>query len=423
MKWGVVIPAVFVGSKQERWGEFDRVMNLVRHFGMENEIKYLGVVSNKEMIVLYSTATALVMPTFFGPTNIPPIEAFNLGCPVITSNIRGIREQVGNAAILVNPRNPEEIAEAIYRVSTDINLRRILIEKGYKKAKDWTLQDFSLNLHSIIDECCLRLSKDNNIYQEEIYLPKEIVKEGIPWRQEFQTSIGLWNYYLSEGNDVKAERSFKEAISIKEVPEQVKFYLFATFGSYYLIQKRYKEAEEKFKETLSIREVPRQQIFHAILGLANCYSSQGKYTEAEERFNEALSLEVPPQTRFQAILGLGNCYSSQGKHKEAEERFKEALTIEEVPNSSRVFVYYNLGSMYERKGDYAKAIDKFKTVLTLAKDIKSLDGNILGNAHFHLGCIYQTLGEKERAKSEFENCLKLNPNHKKAKEKRAELCR
>ncbi|MBU1704134.1 MAG: tetratricopeptide repeat protein [Nanoarchaeota archaeon] len=42
--------------------------------------------------------------------------------------------------------------------------------------------------------------------------------------------------------------------------------------------------------------------------------------------------------------------------------------------------------------------------------------SFLNNVHFHLGCIYQSLGERERAKREFENCLKLVPGHKKAKE-------
>ncbi len=51
--------------------------------------------------------------TFFGPENLPPLEAFALKCPVIASNVSGSEEQLGDAAILVNPVNPEEIAQAI----------------------------------------------------------------------------------------------------------------------------------------------------------------------------------------------------------------------------------------------------------------------------------------------------------------------
>ena len=73
---------------------------------------------------------ALVMPTFFGPTNIPILEAWAFGCPVLTSDIRGIREQVGDAAVLVNPRSVEAIADGIYRLWTDENLGRMLGERG-----------------------------------------------------------------------------------------------------------------------------------------------------------------------------------------------------------------------------------------------------------------------------------------------------
>ena len=65
------------------------------------------------MISFYKYAVALVMPTFFGPTNIPPLEAFALGCPVITSNIYGIPEQVGDAALLVNLDKPLQVVPPI----------------------------------------------------------------------------------------------------------------------------------------------------------------------------------------------------------------------------------------------------------------------------------------------------------------------
>ncbi|MBU1614186.1 tetratricopeptide repeat protein [bacterium] len=93
------------------------------------------------------------------------------------------------------------------------------------------------------------------------------------------------------------------------------------------------------------------------------------------------------------------------------------MAIEGIPDSSKIFAHYNLGSMYERKGDYKETIDKFETALTLEKGLKTLaEKKLSGNAHFHLGCIYQSLGEREKAKGEFRACLKLVPNHKKARE-------
>ena len=50
--------------------------------------------------LLYTEALALVMPTYFGPTNLPPLEAFQTGTPVLYSDLPGMREQVGDAAIM-----------------------------------------------------------------------------------------------------------------------------------------------------------------------------------------------------------------------------------------------------------------------------------------------------------------------------------
>src|SRR5438093_13324996 len=98
---------------------FREVMSLSSQLGLEKEICHLGYVPDEDMSAIYARAAALVMPTFFGPTNIPVLEAWAFGCPVLTSDIRGIREQVGDAAVLVNPRSVEAIAEGIYRIGTD----------------------------------------------------------------------------------------------------------------------------------------------------------------------------------------------------------------------------------------------------------------------------------------------------------------
>ena len=54
------------------------------------------------------------MPTYFGPTNIPPLEAFSLNVPVCYSDLDGLREQVGEAAFLMNLKNPESLARETF---------------------------------------------------------------------------------------------------------------------------------------------------------------------------------------------------------------------------------------------------------------------------------------------------------------------
>jgi glycosyltransferase involved in cell wall biosynthesis len=75
-------------SERRSSGVFREVMSLSCQLGLEKEIHYLGYVPNEDMSGIYAEAVALVMPTFFGATNIPILEAWAFGCPVLTSDIR-----------------------------------------------------------------------------------------------------------------------------------------------------------------------------------------------------------------------------------------------------------------------------------------------------------------------------------------------
>ena len=92
------------------------------------------------------------MPTLFGPTNIPQLEAFVLHCPVATSRIYAIPEQVGDAALIFDPLNVEEIAHCIERLWVDDELCQELINKGQKKAEAWGQQEFADTLLKYIYE-------------------------------------------------------------------------------------------------------------------------------------------------------------------------------------------------------------------------------------------------------------------------------
>jgi glycosyltransferase involved in cell wall biosynthesis len=109
-------------SERRSSGVFREVISLSCQLGLEKEIHYLGYVPDEDMSGIYAESVALVMPTFFGPTNIPPLESWAFGRPVLSSDIRGIREQIGNAGVLVDPRSVEAIAEGIFRLWTNEHL-------------------------------------------------------------------------------------------------------------------------------------------------------------------------------------------------------------------------------------------------------------------------------------------------------------
>ena len=91
------------------------------------------------------------MPSYFGPTNIPPLEAMALGCPVAVSNKYAMPEQVGKSGLLFNPDSPEEMAECIRKIWVDDKLRNKMIKLGYQKIQRWTEVEFGKRLNKIID--------------------------------------------------------------------------------------------------------------------------------------------------------------------------------------------------------------------------------------------------------------------------------
>lgn len=139
---------VFSGGKSH--SAYQDVLQHARALGIENRIAFVGFVPDSYLAGFYRRARALIMPTFFGPTNIPPLEAFVCGCPVAVSDIYGMREQSNGAALLFNPTSTEEIAAVIERLWRDDGLCATLSERGLAIAKSWGLQQFSQRLGQIL---------------------------------------------------------------------------------------------------------------------------------------------------------------------------------------------------------------------------------------------------------------------------------
>ncbi len=149
---GTEIKAVFVGSTDNQWSNLKHLRVMIEELGVEDQIIYLGYVDANHMAPLYKMAAALVMPTFPGPTNIPVLEAMAVGCPVITSDITALREQIGDAGIFINPYQPVDLAKAIFEVWTDKSLRKRMVRKGKARLDQWPQKDFSKKLLHIIEQ-------------------------------------------------------------------------------------------------------------------------------------------------------------------------------------------------------------------------------------------------------------------------------
>jgi len=138
-RFGRPLSVAFVGADH---GNLAHVKAAAERLGLADRVHFLGFIPREDLIDLYRQAFALSYVTFFGPENLPPLEAFALGCPVVASEVPGAREQLGDAVLFVDPAAPEQIAEAVVRLATEEGLREKLTSAGRKIAQGRTPQGF-----------------------------------------------------------------------------------------------------------------------------------------------------------------------------------------------------------------------------------------------------------------------------------------
>jgi glycosyltransferase involved in cell wall biosynthesis len=144
---------VFTGSDK---GNRDYVNGRVRQLGLSDQVFDLGFVPRDELNALYANALALVYPSFFGTDNLPPLEAFSLNCPVTASDIPGAKEQLRDGALFFDPTNPDDMADKIFMVCSDMSLRKQLIEAGAKIALERRPENYIAKIEAILDEFAVK---------------------------------------------------------------------------------------------------------------------------------------------------------------------------------------------------------------------------------------------------------------------------
>jgi glycosyltransferase involved in cell wall biosynthesis len=133
-------------SGNSLWGA-NEILKTIQENNFNNDIIFLGRLKDTELKNVLGAAFALCYASKFEGFGIPIVESFLSGVPVITSNTSSMPEIANNAAVLVNPDNIDDIAEAMNLLYIDDSLRKELILKGLVRAKDfsWTnnAQSFS----------------------------------------------------------------------------------------------------------------------------------------------------------------------------------------------------------------------------------------------------------------------------------------
>ena len=124
----------------------------VQALGLSARVRFLGLVPDEDVPALYEAALALVMPAYSGPTNLPPLEAVTLGCPVIYSDLPEFREQMGNAALYCDLDDPASLADHLASLIEEPLLLDRLREAGRKMAAEIGEIDYGQILNPVFDD-------------------------------------------------------------------------------------------------------------------------------------------------------------------------------------------------------------------------------------------------------------------------------
>lgn len=145
---GITVNLVLTGAEKNNKKNLE---DLVQKLNLQLQVKILDYVTNEQLVFLYKHARALALPTFAGPTNIPPLEAMAVGCPMMLSNNFSMPEQAGDAALYFDPESVSEIADCMKKLWMDDEMCKQLVLNCAIQNRKWGIEQFQTRLKEIID--------------------------------------------------------------------------------------------------------------------------------------------------------------------------------------------------------------------------------------------------------------------------------
>lgn len=145
-------PAVDLVIAGKKGWMYDNILGEVKRLDIERRVKFLGFVSLADMPALYAMSEVFVYPSLYEGFGIPPLEAMTCGVAVVTSNISSLPEVTGDAAVLVDPRNVNELSAQLNRLLADSAERERLSKSGRERARQFSWQKFAQGILSGVEE-------------------------------------------------------------------------------------------------------------------------------------------------------------------------------------------------------------------------------------------------------------------------------
>ena len=132
------IQLLITGSEVSRYATLRRA---VHRYNLHKHVRFLGFLSTETLASLYHLADAFVFPSLYEGFGLPPLEAMASGTPVLTSNVSSLPEVMGDAALLVDPYDPEAIADGMQQILSDAPTRERLVNCGRTRASRFSWEE------------------------------------------------------------------------------------------------------------------------------------------------------------------------------------------------------------------------------------------------------------------------------------------
>lgn len=114
------------------------LLKMVADLGLDEDVVFTGFVPDKVLPTLYSAASVFIYPSLYEGFGLPILEAMACGTPVVASNITSMPEVVGDAGLMFDPYDVEEICKKIYRILSNEDRRNELVMKGKQRARKFS---------------------------------------------------------------------------------------------------------------------------------------------------------------------------------------------------------------------------------------------------------------------------------------------
>jgi glycosyltransferase involved in cell wall biosynthesis len=135
---GVAQQLVFTGSGES--DDYRAVCDEIHRLHLEKEVILTGHVPAVDLPAFYNACSLVVYPSLYEGFGLPAVEAMACGAPLVTSNVSSLPEVVADAGLLIDPRQTTSLVEAISLLLREHNLRNSLIERGVRRAQDFSWQ-------------------------------------------------------------------------------------------------------------------------------------------------------------------------------------------------------------------------------------------------------------------------------------------